>query len=431
MQGLDGYSIAMIITFVVGYVLITMEHSIKINKATTALLMAIVCWFIQFINPHSNNADNVKELSEHLANISQIVFFLLGALTIVETINAHKGFNIIAGCLKLSKKRSLLFVISLLAFFLSAILDNLTTTIVMISLLRRLVDEEGDRLLIGGAVVIAANAGGAWTPIGDVTTTMLWIGGQISTFAVMQDLFLPSLFCGIAATGILSFYLHGEFAKRPLAAEDEKMEPGGLLIFCLGIALLIFVPVFKILTGLPPFMGILLALGVLWAVTDMMHQKHPEREHLLVTHVLTKIDLAGTVFFFLGILLCINALDTARILAQLALWFDATLGNTNAIAVLIGLASAVVDNVPLVAASMGMYTLEQFQMDHSFWQMIAFCAGTGGSILIIGSAAGVVFMSMERANFFWYLKRISLPALVGYAVGIAVYLLQQGLFSPR
>lgn len=423
MFNLDGYTTAMILIFIVGYLLITLEHVININKATIAILMAIICWFIQFINPHWDHQYNMDSLSYHLADISQIVFFLLGALAIVETINAHKGFNVISDSIHLTTKRGLLWVVGLLAFFLSAILDNLTTTIVMLSLLRKLLDESEDRLLIGGAIVVAANAGGAWTPIGDVTTTMLWIGGQISTSAVIQELFLPSLACMIAAFAYLSIFLKGNFSARELHSHEKKTEPKAMLVFFLGVALLISVPIFKVLTGLPPFMGMLLALGIIWAVTDFIHQDYEDREHLRVTHVLSKIDLAGTLFFFLGILLCIDALDTAKILSSLAEWFSINVGNTNIIAVLIGLASAVVDNVPLVAASMGMYSLVEFPQDHPFWQMIAYCAGTGGSILIIGSAAGVVYMSMEKASFFWYLKRISIPALLGYAAGIAVYLI--------
>lgn len=422
MQVLDGYAIAMIVVFVAGYVLITLEHVVHINKATTALLMAIGCWLIQFINPHWEHQYSVEALSHHLASISQIVFFLLGALTIVETINAHKGFNLISDCIQLQSKRSLLWVVGFIAFFLSAILDNLTTTIVMITLLRKLIDESEDRLLIGGAIVIAANAGGAWTPIGDVTTTMLWIGGQISTVATMRDLFIPSMLCMVLAFAYIGIFLKGKFLVRELSLEDKTMEPKGSLVFFLGIGLLVCVPIFKVLTGLPPFMGVLLALGILWAVTDFLHQEHHDREHLRIPHVLSKIDLAGTLFFFLGILLCIDALDVAGILPKLALWLSTTIGDPHVIAILIGLASAVVDNVPLVAATMGMYGMDLYAQDHLFWQMIAYCAGTGGSILIIGSAAGVVYMSMEKATFFWYAKRISIPAAIGYAGGVIGYL---------
>jgi Na+/H+ antiporter NhaD/arsenite permease-like protein len=424
MEGLDGYAFAMIGVFIIGYVFITIEHVVNVNKATTAILMAIICWCIQFTNPAWEYRHNVESLGHHLASISQIVFFLLGALTIVETINVHRGFNLISDCIQITSKRYLLWIIGLLSFFLSAILDNLTTTIVMLTLLRKLIDKGEERLLIGGAVVIAANAGGAWTPIGDVTTTMLWIGGQVSTLAVMKDLFIPSVCCMIAAFLYISFWLKGSFLAREVHLQENQVEPMGTVVLILGVLLLICVPVFKVLTGLPPFMGMLLAMGILWAVTDLAHRNYQEREHLRVAQVLSKIDLAGTLFFFLGILLCIDALDTALILQKLSGWLSSSVGNMNVIAVLIGLASAVVDNVPLVAATMGMYDLSLYPQDHSFWQMVAYCAGTGGSILIIGSAAGVVYMSIEKANFFWYLKRIALPAFIGYAVGIAVYFLQ-------
>lgn len=423
MYEFDGYALTMVLIFIAGYILITLEHVVHINKATTAIVMAILCWVIQFINPHWEQKSNIDALSHHLASICQIVFFLLGALTIVETINVHKGFNVISNYIQLRSKKNLLWIVGILSFFLSAILDNLTTTIVMISLLSKLVDKTEERLLIGGAIVIAANAGGAWTPIGDVTTTMLWIGGQISTLIVMRDLFFPSLLCMGAAFAYITFHLKGSFSPRELHLEEKLMEPKGALVFFLGIGLLICVPVFKVLTGLPPFMGMLLAMGVLWAVTDFIHQDRSERSHLLVPQVFAKIDWAGTLFFFLGILLCIDALDTAKILEQLAGWLAFAVGNTNIIAVLIGIASAVVDNVPLVAATMGMYDLAQYPQDHAFWQMIAYCAGTGGSILIIGSAAGVVYMSMEKVTFSWYVKRITIPAAIGYGAGIAGYLL--------
>lgn len=411
----------MIIIFVVGYFLITIEHYTKINKTTIALLMAIFCWIVQFNEKSISSEQNLVFLGEHLADISQVVFFLLGALTVVEIISVHGGFSVLTEMIKTRSKRKFLWLIGFLAFFLSAVLDNLTTTIVMLSLLRKLVDEGEDRLLLGGGIVIAANAGGAWTPIGDVTTTMLWIGGQISTVRVIQELFIPSIISAIIAFAILSLMLKGTFKKKSLT-EKEKVEPLGVFIFFLGIGCLIFVPAFKLLTGLPPFMGILFALGILWLTTDLAHRHYVEREHLRVPYVLSKIDLAGALFF-LGILLCINALDTAGVLNKLAETLDQYLARPDLIAVAIGLASAVVDNVPLVAASMSMYSLERFPMDHSFWQLVAYCAGTGGSILIIGSAAGVVFMGQEKVDFFWYLRKISLPAMAGYFGGIIYYLL--------
>lgn len=420
---LNNHAIWMIIVFVCGYFLITIEHLIKIDKATIALMMGIVCWIIQFSQSTSITCeDSLTCLGEHVSSISQIIFFLLGALVIVEIINVHKGFAIIADSIRIHSKRKLLWVIGLLTFFLSAVLDNLTTTIVMITLLRGLVDKGEDRLLLGSAVVIAANAGGAWTPIGDVTTTMLWIGGQVTTLPIMRDLFLPSLISMFVVLAAISFFLKGDFNPGSIHIQKTQLEPFGALIFILGIASLVFVPIFRMLTGLPPFMGILFGLSVMWLVTDIAHRKYESRNHLRVPSIMANIDVSS-LLFFVGILLAIDALDAAKILEALAHWFDQYIGNIRIIATLIGLASAVVDNVPLVAAAMGMYPLTQFPADHEFWQLIAFCAGTGGSILIIGSAAGVVFMGLEKVTFFWYLKRISLPALIGYFAGIIVYLL--------
>lgn len=412
----------MIAIFIVGYFFITIEHYTKINKATVALLMAIGCWAIEFSQKNISGDRHLAFLCEHLSSISQIVFFLLGALTVVEIVNVHGGFKILSDLIRTKSKRKILWIVCILTFFLSAVLDNLTTTIVMLALVRKFMDSGEDRLLIGGAVVIAANAGGAWTPIGDVTTTMLWIGGQLSTVEIMRTLFLPSLVSATVALVALTFTLHGEVKKPVVLVDKEPFAPLGIPIFFLGIGLLVFVPIFKMLTGLPPFMGILFALGVLWLTTDIVHRHDEERDHLRVPQVLTKIDLAGTLFF-LGVLLCIAALDSAGILQSLATNLDRYIGNPSLIAVSIGLASAIVDNVPLVAASMSMYSLESFPENHSFWQLIAFCAGTGGSILVVGSAAGVVFMGQEKVDFLWYLKRISGPALLGYLAGIATYFL--------
>lgn len=420
---LETHAIWMIVIFVCGYFLLTIEHLIRIDKATIALLMGILCWLLQFISDPSQSCENsLTCLGEHLSSISQIVFFLLGALVIVELINAHKGFAIISDMIHLRSKRQLMWTIGLITFFLSAVLDNLTTTIVMVTLLRGLIDEGEDRLLIGAGVVIAANAGGAWTPIGDVTTTMLWIGGQVSTWPIMRDLFLPSFISMVVVFIALSFLLKGDFNSQNFNNIDKQLEPKGALVFFLGIASLICVPILKMLTGLPPFMGVLFGLSVMWLVTDIVHRRHENRHHLRVPSVLARIDMSS-LLFFLGILLAIDAMDAAKVLHALAQWFDQHVGNVNVIATLIGLASAIIDNVPLVAASMGMYTLEQYPTDHQFWQLIAFCAGIGGSILIIGSAAGVVYMGLEKVNFLWYLKRISLPALIGYFAGIAIYLM--------
>ena len=415
------HNLLIIITFVLGYFLITIEHKIKANKTSVALMMAIICWVLQFTNHFHTYEYNLVHFQEHLSSISQIIFFLLGALTIVEVISMHKGFHLILNYINIRNKKKLLWFIGLISFGLSAILDNLTTTIIMVTLLRRMLPEGKDRLLLGGAVVVAANAGGAWTPIGDVTTTMLWIGGQISTVNIMQVLIVPSIVCMVAALFCISFYLKGEFAPQ-LSSEEEKIEPFGSTIFWMGVCCLIFVPFFKILTGLPPFMGMLFGLALLWLFTDIVHSEYDNRQHLLVPHIMTKIDVSG-VLFFLGILLCIDALSTAGLLKSLSIWMDQTIGSPYIIAMAIGIASAVVDNVPLVAAAIGMYDIAQYPVDSTFWDLVAYCAGTGGSILVIGSAAGIAFMGLEKVDFFWYFKRVGSSALVGYFAGIIVYFL--------
>lgn len=425
MEIFDTYAFFLIAVFVIGYFCITIEHVLHIDKAATALIMGVTCWAIQYAyatNMGQDCATSTHCLMEHLASIAQIIFFLIGALAIVELISVHKGFSMIADAIQVKTKRKLLWTTGILTFFLSAILDNLTTTIVMIALLQKLVEKGETRLLIGGAIVIAANAGGAWSPIGDVTTTMLWIGGQITSIATIRDLFIPSFMCLITALTLVSFMLKGNFSRGDVHTLKTKAEPKSKLIFFLGVGALVFVPIFKMITGLPPFMGVLLGLGVLWLVTDILHKKHEGRDHLRMPSVMAKIDISS-LLFFLGILLAVDALDAAGILSHLARSLDSYLNSPTYIATFIGLASAIVDNVPLVAASMGMYSLEQFPVDHSFWQLIAFCAGTGGSILIIGSAAGVVFMGLEKVNFFWFLRKISFPALISYFAGIGTYLL--------
>lgn len=418
MEGINLYHILMIVTFITGYAFITIEHITHVNKTSIALLMAILCWTFQFISQTENQENNISYLSEHLANISQVVFFLLCALAIVEIISIHKGFQVISNKIHIKSKRKLLWVIGIVSFFLSSILDNLTTTIIMLALLQKLMDKSEDRLLLGGAVVIAANAGGVWTPIGDVTTTMLWIGGQLTTFNMIFVLVLPSLACLVASLFCLTPLLKGKFENLK-ELSNEASEPEGKTVFWIGVGALIFVPIFKVATGLPPFMGIILGLAVLWLYTDIVHSRHEDRDHLRVPLIITDIDVSG-VLFFLGILLAIDALQTAGILHQLALWMDQALANPQLIAIAIGLASAIVDNIPLVAAVMGMYELAQYPVDSSFWNAIAYCAGTGGSILLVGSAAGVAFMGLERVQFFWYAKRIGLAAFVGFFVGIGV-----------
>lgn len=419
-------SILSCLVFTLGYLAIIFEHTIKVNKATSALLMAVILWAIQFFDPVFAKVASF-ELNEHLANVAQVVLFLLGALTIVEIISIHGGLEVVAHFIRVHSKRAALIVVGLIAFFLSSILDNLTTTIVMVMMLKKIISNYEDRLFFGGAVVIAANAGGAWTPIGDVTTTMLWVGGQLSTTAMMKSLFLPSLACLGGAFLCLLPQLKGKL-ERNVEREQSVAEPKGKTVLICGVLSLVFVPIFKGITGLPPYMGILFAMSAMWLLTDLLHGSYTERDHLRVVSILPKVDLS-TILFFTGILLAVDALDTAGILRMLANQLDQAIPSKELIAIVIGMISAVVDNVPLVAASMGMYSSTTYPVDSPFWMLIAYCAGTGGSMLIIGSAAGVAFMGLEKVDFFWYVKRVGFAALVGYFAGIGVYALQNLMHS--
>lgn len=418
--------------FVLGYAAIAFEHSIKINKAATALVTGVLCWTVYILfSPDKHIV--TEELTHHLGELSGILFFLLGAMTIVELIDAHNGFDIITTRINQTDKRKLLWIVAFITFSLSAILDNLTTTIVIISLLRKLIKDDKDRLFFAGIVVVAANAGGAWSPIGDVTTTMLWIGGQITTVNIITKLILPSLICLIAPLVFLSFKLKGNI-ERPVIdinADDKSIsQKHQLIVFVSGILILILVPVFKTITHLPPYMGILIGLGILWIITEILHGKKDEEDkhNLSVVHALRKID-TPSILFFLGILVSIASLQSTGILSGLAEWMTNTIANDNIIVLSIGLLSAIVDNVPLVAAAQGMYDLNHYPTDHYFWEFLAYCTGTGGSVLIIGSAAGVAAMGMEKISFFWYLKKISLLALLGYFAGAITYILQHSIFG--
>lgn len=418
---------AMLITvlFILGYAAIVLEHNIHINKAASALVTAVVCWGV-FALATEDKEWVAESLTEHLGDVSGILFFLLGAMVIVELIDAHDGFELITERIRTTNKRKLVWVVGLFAFFLSAVLDNLTTTIVMVSLLRKIVPGHRDRLLFAGLIVIAANAGGAWSPIGDVTTTMLWIGGQVSAGNIILKTFLPSLVSFLVPALVISARMKGNLdipAPKPLPAGSTALQRNG--VFFLGVAVLLFVPVFKMITHLPPFMGILFGLGLMWIVTEMIHSGKDEadKDVLSVNYALRKVD-SPSILFFLGILLAVATLQSTGVLQQTAAWMDEKVGDIRLITMLIGLLSAVVDNVPLVAAAQGMYGLEQFPKDHFFWEFLAYCAGTGGSCLIIGSAAGVAAMGMERIDFFWYLRNISWLALIGYLAGAAAFLLQ-------
>ena len=413
--------------FVLGYIAIALEHKIKLNKAASALITGVLCWVVYIVSVPDKHLIN-EQLTGHLGELSGILFFLLSAMTIVELIDSHDGFNIITDRITQTNKKKLIWIVGFITFFLSAILDNLTTTIVMISLLRKLIKDEKDRLFFVGTVVIAANAGGAWSPIGDVTTTMLWIGGQITAFKIIAKLILPSLFCLIVPLIFISFKLKGKVERtenihntqrKSLPHKEQK------IVLFSGITVLILVPVFKTLTNLPPYMGILFGLGVLWIITEVLHRsKDEENKHnLSVVQALRKVD-TSTILFFLGILIAISAMQSTGILASLANLMAETIGNISTIVISIGLLSAVVDNVPLVAATQGMYDLAQYPTDHFFWEFLAYCAGTGGSALIIGSAAGVAAMGMEKITFFWYLKKMSWLALIGFFSGALIYILQ-------
>lgn len=419
--------ILIISIFVLGYCAIAFEHGIRLNKAASALLTGVLCWTVYVIFSSTKDVAS-EELTHHLGNISGILFFLLGAMTIVELMDAHDSFEVITSRITTTDKRKLLWLVSFIAFFLSAALDNLTTSIVMVTLLRKLISDKNERLMFAGMVVIAANAGGAWSPIGDVTTTMLWIGGQITSWNIIINLILPSLVCLFTPLFALSFIMKGS-VERPAnviaavttspATDFEKK-----IIFFMGIGVFLFVPIFKSITHLPPFMGILLGLGVLWVITEIInHQKDEEEKDVLsVVHALRKID-TPSILFFLGILIAISALESTHILSNFAQVMNEKIGNESAVSISIGLLSAIVDNVPIVAATQGMYPLAVHPTDSYLWVFIAYCAGTGGSILIIGSAAGVAVMGMEKINFFWYLKNIGWLAALGYFAGAATYML--------
>ena len=394
-----------IIIFIVGYLAIALEHPLKLNKAASALITAALCWTIFFFHDHAPEHSN-ELLLHHLGDISSIIFFLLVAMTLVELIDTHHGFDLITDQITTRSKRKLLFIIVLLTFFLSAFLDNLTTAIVMTSLCSKLLDEKEDRLWFAGAVVIAANAGGAWSPLGDVTTTMLWIGGQITASNIILQLLLPSIAVCIIPTLVIASRFSGKSLK-PLPASNRSLEERkeSKIVLFSGIGLLLFVPIFKTVTHLPPFMGMLLALGIMWIITTFMHKEKPVETFakLSVAKALEKVD-TPSILFFLGILLAVAALQSFGILKTIADGLNTHLKHDYLIASFLGIVSALVDNVPLVSAAQSMYDLKDFPVDHSFWELLALATGTGGSAIIIGSAAGVAVMGIENIPFIWYLK---------------------------
>ncbi|MCC6721659.1 MAG: sodium:proton antiporter NhaD [Bacteroidia bacterium] len=417
-----------IIVFVIGYLAVAFEQALKLNKAAAALITGVLCWTL-YIFSGVEKEHAVEGLLHHLGEISSILFFLLGAMTIVELIDNHDGFTIIANNIKTRNKVKLLWIISLITFFLSAILDNLTTAIVMTSLASRMLKNKNDRLWFAGLIVIAANAGGVFSPIGDVTTTMLWIGGQITATNIIIELFLPSIFVCLIPLLIVS----PKFRKQSFDFNETKelkvVKKEGIIILIMGIILLLFVPIFKMLTHLPPFMGILLSLGILWVVQAILHfNKEQENKYkLTVSHALEKID-TPSILFFLGILLSVSAIQSFGLLKQIAVSLDNLLGNIYLKGTVLGLISSIVDNVPLVAALQGMYDLNTYPTDHHFWEFIALTTGTGGSAIIIGSAAGVAVMGIEKIDFMWYLKKISWIAIAGFITGILVFIAQALIF---
>ena len=423
-------SILLLTVFVAGYAAIAFEHKLQLNKAASALVTGVLCWTIYILQAEASHIVN-EELLHHLGDIASILFFLLGAMTIVELIDSHNGFDIITQKINTSSKQKLLLIIMAITFFLSALLDNLTTAIVMTSLCSKILFQKEDKLWFAGMIVIAANAGGAWSPLGDVTTTMLWIGGQITALNIMKQLILPSLAVCLIPALLVANRFKGKNIRAMLVSTctvKEKQE--GRLILIAGIGFLIFVPIFKTLTHLPPFMGMLLALGLMWIITTLIHKsKEPEyAEKYTVARALQRVD-TPSILFFLGILLAVSALQSFGLLKELAGGLTNVLKNDYLIGIALGLLSAIVDNVPLVAASQGMYDLSVYPTDHPFWNFLALTTGTGGSAIIIGSAAGVAVMGIEQIDFMWYLKKISWLALVGVGAGIVVFLLQQELIG--
>ena len=438
-------TIAIVVAFVFGYLCIALESLTKINKAAIALLMCVICWTLLMMGPGAYYPDvaadgllhHISEVIEHhLGDAAGTLFFLMGAMTIVEIVDSNGGFNFVRDALKTRSKRKLMWRVAFMTFFLSAILDNLTTSIVMIMVLRKLVQSREDRLIYAALIIISANSGGAFSPIGDVTTIMLWIKGVITTQGVLTEIFIPSLVSMVVPAFILQYSLSGKFDKAqnlPKASVSQFTQKQRNIIFWLGVGGLVFVPVFKTITHLPPFMGILLVLGVLWTVTEIFHYNTSEDDTMAkrVSDILSKIDLS-TIMFFLGILMAVAVLQEIGVLTAMGEGLnEAFSGNYYLINGIIGMLSSIVDNVPLVAGCMGMYPVAAegaMAVDGIFWQLLAYCAGVGGSMLIIGSAAGVVVMGLEKITFGWYMKRITWIAFVGYLAGILCYWVERMLF---
>jgi Na+/H+ antiporter NhaD/arsenite permease-like protein len=436
--------VAIVATFVIGYACIALEHPLKVNKTATALLLGVLLWTMyalshaQFAGLIPEGSTWTNELTHHLGSTAEIVFFLLGAMTIVTLVDEYQGFRIITDLITTRSKKKLLWTLSIITFFLSAVLDNMTTAIVMCALLRKLIADQKERWLFAGMIILAANAGGAWSPIGDVTTIMLWIGGQVTTVNIMVKTLVASLVCMAVPCLILGATLKGDVESPEDVDEgvhiDQRWQR---LIFFVGIAALVFVPIFKTITHLPPYLGMLLGLSVLWILTEIISRKHSKEDFTLPTAMKTleHVD-SPSILFFLGILMAVACLETCGALAMLAnglnnTFIDMHMGDEPIgfflIDLIIGVLSSIIDNVPLVAAAMGMYPIHgaevMFDPNHPFWEFLAYCAGTGGSLLIIGSAAGVAVMGMEKIDFIWYLKKITPLAFSGYIAGAIVFIL--------
>jgi Na+/H+ antiporter NhaD/arsenite permease-like protein len=421
-------TIILITIFVLGYCAIAFEQQLRLNKAAAALLTGVLCWTIYILQSPSSETVS-KQLFEHLGEIASLLFFLLGAMTIVELIDSHSGFDIIRQKITTTSKQKLLVIVTVITFLLSSLLDNLTTAIVMTSLCAKILSDKEDRLWFAGMIVIAANAGGAWSPLGDVTTTMLWIGGQITALNIIRELFLPSLVaCGLPLLIMSRRFKGKKIIPTPIQERSSKEKKESNIILLTGIILLVFVPVFKTITNLPPFMGMLGALSIMWIINSMIHKKEEATyaEKYTVARALQRID-TPSILFFMGILLAVAALQSYGILKMAASFLSNSLHNDYLIGIALGILSSIVDNVPLVAATQGMYDLSIYPTDHPFWEFLALTTGTGGSAIIIGSAAGVAVMGIEQIDFIWYLKKISWLAIIGFIAGITVFLLEDGV----
>ncbi|PHI19110.1 sodium:proton antiporter [Lewinellaceae bacterium SD302] len=462
---------AVVLCFILGYIVIVFEHPLRLDKTVPALLMGAICWalisvgfhkgWISVIDTHDHiynlftgehlavgedgvdhpnaNEGFTNTLLHHLGKTAEILIFLIGAMTIVEIVDLHRGFDILKGWVKTRSKKKLLWIVGILGFILSAIIDNLTATIVLVTLLRKLIPDREQRLWYVALIVVAANAGGAWSPIGDVTTTMLWIGKRVTTMGLVEYLILPSLVCFVVPFLVATFLkpFQGEIALPEQGeVKDERLLSSKTMLF-LGLGMIVFVPIFKTITHLPPYVGMMLSLGVVWLVSEYIHPEEDfkeERKAAYSAHkALSRIEMSS-ILFFLGILMAVAALETIVVgdvgaLRSVAEKLDSVVPNQDVVIIILGFLSAIIDNVPLVAASMGMYDLKTFAVDSKLWHFIAYSAGTGGSMLIIGSAAGVAAMGMERIDFIWYLKKIAWLALIGFIAGALVFLVWESILG--